>query len=222
MILFIHEGEKLQQNSGEDLVKQAFAIYYAEEISELDFKLAPDFFMDTDKIKILRTTKGKPYFKDIPIQFSISHSGNMWVCLMARKPVGVDIQEMREIQYLDIAKRFYTQEEIKYVELMGQYGFFQIWTMKESYIKYLGTGLSEGLNTFSVVQNNELLSSPLRYGKNQNVEFEIEYKGKIKEKTKNNTEENVENIQIRNIYISDEIYLAACTENLEEIEIRLI
>lgn len=34
--------------------------------------------------------------------------------------------------------------------------FTQIWTLKESYIKYLGTGLSTAMNTFSVIALNNI------------------------------------------------------------------
>ena len=50
--------------------------------------------------EVLRTDRGKPYFKDGEVIFSVSHSGDIWVCLMGMTEkdlsLGVDIQQIRE------------------------------------------------------------------------------------------------------------------------------
>ncbi len=116
-------------------------------------------------LEIRRDEKGKPYFS-CPMQkasrvesvhYSVSHSGTWWGCLMAEEPVGFDMEAFRErIHYMEIAKRFFTEGEYEYVIKTGLEGFFDIWVRKEAYIKYLGTGLAEGLGSFSVVRDMEL------------------------------------------------------------------
>ena len=116
-------------------------------------------------LEIRRDEKGKPCFS-CPMQkvsrleavhYSVSHSGTWWGCLMAEESVGFDMEAFRDrIHYMEIAKRFFTEEEYEYVTKTGLEGFFNIWVRKEAYIKFLGTGLAEGLGSFSVVRDMEL------------------------------------------------------------------
>lgn len=107
--------------------------------------------------------EGKPYLKDVEgFHFNISHSGRWVVIAYGSSPVGVDVQELRSGGLEGIAQRFFTAEEQAYVQTHPQ-GFFRIWTGKESYIKYLGTGLKTPLNSFSVLEDLgvNLFTNPL-------------------------------------------------------------
>lgn len=108
-----------------------------------------------ENLRILRTDLGKPYLEDHPdFHFSISHSGN-WVALaFGRHPLGLDIQMIAEKQNTPaLARRFFTEEEQAYLAEQPDYAraFTRIWTAKESYLKYLGTGLTKSLTSFSVL-----------------------------------------------------------------------
>ena len=97
---------------------------------------------------------GKPSIKSFPdFYFNISHAGKQVVCAIDNEPVGVDIEEIKPIE-LDIAKRFFTENEYTLIteepEEQQMLKFYQIWTAKESYIKFIGTGLSTPLSSFSV------------------------------------------------------------------------
>lgn len=112
-----------------------------------------------DGFSLSQTGQGKPYLPHHPdFHFSISHSGN-WVALAYGKtPVGVDIQEIREEKARSAtARRFFTPEEQEYLAQQEDYAdaFTKIWTGKESYLKYLGTGLSKSLTSFSVYSPEE-------------------------------------------------------------------
>ena len=100
---------------------------------------------------------GKPYAKDLAVEFNISHSGNMVVCAVDDKPIGIDIEQIRPID-LTVAKHICTDEELLYLfghtpieqdfayttdtEILIR--FFKLWTAKEAYGKCIGTGLSNG------------------------------------------------------------------------------
>lgn len=100
---------------------------------------------------------GKPYAKALPVEFNISHSGDMVVCAVDDKPIGIDIEKIRPID-LTVAKRICTDEELLYLfghnpeeqyftyttdtEILTR--FFKLWTAKEAYGKCIGTGLSNG------------------------------------------------------------------------------
>lgn len=106
-----------------------------------------------------QTRRGKPYLKHQPdFHFSISHSGNQVVLAYGKTPVGVDIQQIREEKARPaVARRFFTPEEQDYLAQQDNYAaaFTQIWTGKESHLKYLGTGLSKSLTSFSVLSPEE-------------------------------------------------------------------
>ena len=103
--------------------------------------------VEVGDIEICRTEKGKPYLPEIPVEFSVSHTGDLWVCLMSEGngPVGVDIQQVKPYSYEKIAARYYTENEQGYVAQNGADGFFEIWTRKEAYAKYTGQGIGKYL-----------------------------------------------------------------------------
>ena len=104
-----------------------------------------------EDITILKEDGGKPYIKGRPIHFNVSHAGEYVVSAFSEHEVGIDIEQMKEID-INIADRFFYQQE--YVDLLAQEPsaqfdyFFSLWTLKESYIKWLGTGLSTPLDSF--------------------------------------------------------------------------
>lgn len=97
---------------------------------------------------------GKPSFINDPeIHFNLSHSGNYVVCALAGDDVGVDLQRMKELN-LALARRYFAKEEVKWlfdlpVEKQKK-GFFDLWSIKESYMKYTGKGFALPMKTFSV------------------------------------------------------------------------
>lgn len=100
---------------------------------------------------IIYNEYGKPYLKGNDFYFNISHSGKYVVCALSKKEVGVDIERIRPTHDL-VLKNCFTKEEQDYVT--DDASFTKLWTLKESYIKYLGTGLKTKLNSFSVISGN--------------------------------------------------------------------
>ncbi len=107
---------------------------------------------------------GKPMLAQKPeLRFNLSHSGNMVMLAVetdtnegACSFLGCDVERIREIDF-DIAERFFTAGESDYVKkhlaqgtLTGQKAFFRLWTLKESFIKALGRGLSLPLSEFEI------------------------------------------------------------------------
>ncbi|MBK5245311.1 MAG: 4'-phosphopantetheinyl transferase superfamily protein [Eubacteriaceae bacterium] len=99
-------------------------------------------------------SQGKPSFIDNPeIHFNLSHSGHYVVCALARDEVGVDLQKMKQLN-LKLAKRYFAEEEVTWLfELpveKQKKGFFDLWSIKESYMKYTGKGFALPMKSFSV------------------------------------------------------------------------
>lgn len=132
------------------LLKTALAHYLRETGSREE---------STD-ITIVKDTKfGKPYVKELPnVFFSISHSGCWWVCACADREVGLDLQLSGEREQQKVADRFFHPQETAWLGRQEPFEFYRLWAYKESYVKYTGIGLAEGLDYFSVVseQNEEL------------------------------------------------------------------
>lgn len=111
-------------------------------------------------LSVCRKTKfGKPYIKELPnVSFSISHSGQYWACAVAPFEIGIDLQEDRVRDSERMARRFYHPDEVRWLEKNGFEQFCRLWAYKESYVKYSGQGLIDGMDYFSAVslEHNEL------------------------------------------------------------------
>ncbi len=116
--------------------------------------------IDFSALEIGRSEHGKPYFKAIPdFYFNISHSSDLLAIVVSDSDVGIDIEKLRTMD-TRIAKRFCADEQTYITEADSQNRLFEVWTKKEACLKYKGTGLSGGLDTFSVF---EFYPSPLSY-----------------------------------------------------------
>ena len=96
---------------------------------------------------------GKPYLKGFnDFCFNISHSYEWIVCAIHNYPVGIDIEIIRPID-LTIAERFYSRHEFNEIlnrEDSKRIGlFYDLWTLRESYVKAIGMGLYMPFDSFS-------------------------------------------------------------------------
>lgn len=99
---------------------------------------------------------GKPFLvNNSHIHFNISHTGRYIACAVSDESVGIDIELITPIDR-KIAERFFTPDEEAYI-LVDDYErrFFEVWTKKESRIKWEGKGLHKSLTSFSVIEPNE-------------------------------------------------------------------
>ncbi|MCP4221647.1 MAG: 4'-phosphopantetheinyl transferase superfamily protein [bacterium] len=118
--------------------------------------LVRSLIMNTTNLKnsdiSFRTNQyGKPFLegKD-DFHFNLSHSGIWVVAAVDTQPVGIDVEQISDVD-LAISRNYFSEDE--HQDLMSSDDrlsyFFTLWTMKESYIKILGKGLSKPLNSFS-------------------------------------------------------------------------
>ena len=76
------------------------------------------------------------------IFFSIAHSHQVVMCLVAEHPCGCDVEHVRPCDD-DVKCAALTPDEIT------RGNFFDLWTRKEAYLKALGCGLARAPNTFA-------------------------------------------------------------------------
>lgn len=111
--------------------------------------------LGTDCYRTVQTADGKPCISDRPdFHYNLSHSGRWVILAFGDRAVGVDVEQIREETDIQaIAGRFFSAEEQQYVRGnpdQSRSRFFEVWTAKESFVKYLGKGLQKDLPTFSV------------------------------------------------------------------------
>ncbi|MDR1503251.1 MAG: 4'-phosphopantetheinyl transferase superfamily protein [Prevotella sp.] len=118
--------------------------------------------VDIRRHRFTKNQYGKPkLLGDERIHFNISHSGECIALGIDSEPLGIDVEEIKPID-MTIAQRFFSADEVDYIysqKYKNQlYSFYRIWTMKESYVKWDGKGLSIPLSSFSVLKPNSALS----------------------------------------------------------------
>ncbi len=90
--------------------------------------------------------KGKPFLENKKGEFSLSHSGNFVLLAVSDEKIGADIECIRPVNK-NIIKKICTLKEAEFVEnAQGEeknIRLLLIWTFKEAYFKYLGTGLGD-------------------------------------------------------------------------------
>lgn len=94
---------------------------------------------------------GKPFLPGGPY-FSLSHSGRYAILAVAPAPVGADVEEIRDGEdYLALAAQaLHPQEQAFLRAHPSAQTFFDIWTLKESWLKLRGRGLGEEMTHFAV------------------------------------------------------------------------
>ncbi len=112
------------------------------------------FGIPNSEIEFGADSYGKPFLKDYSnFYFNLTHSGCWVACAVDSSPIGVDVEEIQTIDF-NIAKSYYFSEEyadfIKKPEGDKLEFFFDLWTLKESYMKAAGKGFSIPLQSFCV------------------------------------------------------------------------
>jgi 4'-phosphopantetheinyl transferase len=116
--------------------------------------------LDNDQIKFSHNEYGKPFLLGYDrYQFNLSHAGRYVACATDDEPIGIDIEELRQVD-MGIAKRLYSEDEKRFLfsqsEDQTQKTFYKIWTRKESYIKRDSRGLSIPLPSFSALSASDV------------------------------------------------------------------
>ena len=82
--------------------------------------------------------------------YNISHSGRYVAMAWGDSEVGVDVQQEGNAKVEALARRYFAADEQAYVRADPR-RFYEVWTKKESYVKYTGQGLGQDLSAFSTL-----------------------------------------------------------------------
>lgn len=97
---------------------------------------------NVEKIEVLEGKYKKPFIKNHKgIKFNISHTDGLVIVGFSQEEIGVDIEWInKRFEYKDIVNNCFTDSEIEYID-NDFYKFYELWTIKEAYLKCDGIGL---------------------------------------------------------------------------------
>lgn len=152
----------------------------------LRYVLGKELNTGNEELSFGTNEHGKPFVRSRDdINFSVSHSGEWIACAVHDLPLGIDIELIQSLDYYSIAKCFFSEDE--YNDLTNKNHskrlsyFYELWTLKESYIKAVGKGLSIPLDSFSIRVNRDdiTLETPNEYGNWFFKQYNIDRKYKM-------------------------------------------
>lgn len=126
--------EKVQKLKDENAKKLSVAVYL------LLRKVFRKHLIKIEKYEFDYMDDGRPVIINSPLQFSLSHSGDYVAVGISNNQVGVDIQEMRDIDF-DARKFVFSKDDEKFFQESESKldAFYSLWTVKEAVFKFDGT-----------------------------------------------------------------------------------
>jgi len=140
---------------------------------------------------------GKPQIQGVDLCFNISHARSWVLCGFSQNEIGIDIEKIRPASE-SLIKKCFNQQEATYI-LSGEVNeqsnrFTEMWTRKESYVKYRGVGIGYGLKSFVI----EPISCNILDEKLQ------------------------EKVYLHSLKFDKEYYVAKCSTNDTELEVKIV
>ena len=127
-------------------MKMTFCELSGQSGHEAGRRLLKDLYREAvgqDLPRILITDRGKPYFADSPWHFSISHTPRHAFCVLSRRNVAVDAEELDRRVNLRLADKVLSPEErVRFEAAENQEkALLTFWVLKEAAAKLSGEGL---------------------------------------------------------------------------------
>lgn len=171
--LSIISDERRQRITRFYFIKDKIHSLFAEII--LRYALCERYGFSNEYIKFYYSEYGKPYLLDHnDVYFNLSHSGSWVICGIGSVPLGVDVEEMKKKE-LSIANKIYTKEENYSIFTQSSENriktFYKIWTLKESYVKNVGKGLSIPFDSFSFLFHEDDIQFYIKGERNHSFSF---------------------------------------------------
>lgn len=125
--------QRMKQNADNMLIGEILTRVTIQSVFNIDF-MAQSFAYGA---------YGKPYLKNDPtIHFNRSHSGQYVACAVYNRPIGIDIQKIRNIDY-HVMRKVCNKAEIACIDqsVDKSKAFIKLWTKKEAVLKERGVGI---------------------------------------------------------------------------------
>ncbi|MBR5089800.1 MAG: 4'-phosphopantetheinyl transferase superfamily protein [Ruminiclostridium sp.] len=134
--------------------------------------LMADIVGITNESEICFNSNGKPFAHGFP-EFNISHSGDVCALVTGDKPVGIDIEKI-DCKNLTIAEQVFSDKEFEWMSSDPVVRFHRLWTLKESLLKAVGTGLVDNMKSVEIIPF--IAGAPVTYSKTVWYASEARYK----------------------------------------------
>ena len=123
-------SSELKGLTGHEAGRQLLAQLYREETGE-------------DLPPIAVTERGKPYFEDSSLHFSISHTKKHAFCVLSSEKVGIDAEEKDRNIDLRLAEKILSPTEKQQFDAAEdqRLALLKFWVLKEAAAKATGEGL---------------------------------------------------------------------------------
>ncbi|GKU83908.1 4'-phosphopantetheinyl transferase superfamily protein [Niallia sp. NCCP-28] len=161
ILRFRHYDDRLRSMVGSLLIQMQLAKQLQCEPTELTYQV---------------NQFGKYRLTNHNLHFNISHAGQYVICAISDRPVGIDI-EQKQYRAFSLFQSVWTETEQKLFQLDRMEDFYYLWTAKESYVKWLGTGLSTDLTSIDINPNGMVYQNgkkvPVRV---QSISIDSQYK----------------------------------------------
>ena len=113
-----------------------------------------------ESIQFAVEVHGKPYVaqpESAKQPFNIAHTEGLVMCGIGSRSLtqlGVDVERLGRQTDPELAERFFSQPEVRYLNGhqcadARRHAFLRVWTLKESFIKAIGTGMQTPLADFA-------------------------------------------------------------------------
>jgi 4'-phosphopantetheinyl transferase len=127
--------------------------------------------------------QGKPEVITVPglpeIEFNITHTEGLCACVVAvDAEVGIDAENInRQCNYKKLAQRMFSNDENDLIGSSDEPAvqFYKFWTLREAYVKALGTGLSGSSKDFYFTLSNNDESIALHHGNDSVVDADCQF-----------------------------------------------
>ena len=122
--------ERLDGRSGHEVGRQLLRQLYEEETGG-----------ELPEIRI--ANRGKPYFADSSLHFSICHTKHHAFCVLSSRPVGIDAEEKDRKINLRLAEKILSAPEKERFDAAEdkREALLRLWVLKEAAAKLSGEGL---------------------------------------------------------------------------------
>jgi len=121
-----------------------------------------EFGINTKKLNTINYTSfGRPYL-NAPIDFNISHSGEMVVCALSNEnKIGIDIEKIDTTINVSDFDSIFSADEWQYLKnaYFNHRVFFKLWVRKESIVKAIGEGITMPLNQINILPESVVVKN---------------------------------------------------------------